>query len=304
MRVSIGIAAYNEGNTISQVINSIYTQLTMSCEVIVVADGCTDDTIRVVRKLQGRYQNLRLVIENIRKGKPSALNTIKTIATGQVLVLTDADVIWRNHALSMLLPNFSDPRVGAVCARVVPLNSSTTLLSKLAHIACFIWHKVRMQQSFEGRLFSPSGNLYAVRRELFPYIPHAILNDDAYVGLQLTRNGFLVKYEPQAVVYGQFPTTLHEFCRQKIRTRLGRLQLRSYGWADEIHGLESEYIVESIKMMKSAVGLDKFATALHILAELTLRLAARVKACWTCYDKEVLWTPMVSTKNLQQPSSS
>lgn len=86
--VSIVIAAYNEEDTIGAVLDAI-GDLDLDAEVIVVDDGSTDRTAEIVGHRTG--ERLRL-ISKPNGGKGTALATGFAAATGDIVVIQDADV--------------------------------------------------------------------------------------------------------------------------------------------------------------------------------------------------------------------
>jgi cellulose synthase/poly-beta-1,6-N-acetylglucosamine synthase-like glycosyltransferase len=86
-------------------------------EVIVVDSASTDGTPSIVREWAGSRRDVKVVLieEGARRGKAFALNTALRLASGEVVVITDADSTWMSRdALANALSWFSDPRVGAV----------------------------------------------------------------------------------------------------------------------------------------------------------------------------------------------
>mgnify|MGYP001590781332 FL=1 len=74
--ITVGIPTYNEENSIAKCINSILPQIKKDDEVIVVASGCTDNTVLEIKKIMEKDKRVKLIIETERKGKSSALNEI------------------------------------------------------------------------------------------------------------------------------------------------------------------------------------------------------------------------------------
>lgn len=92
---SVIIPAYNAERYIESCINSVCLQNipTSLFEVIVVDDGSSDHTAAIVRKLQDKYSNLKLVCQaNGRQGK--ARNTGVENSEGQYILFLDSDDLW------------------------------------------------------------------------------------------------------------------------------------------------------------------------------------------------------------------
>ena len=64
-----------------------------------------------------------------------------------------------------------------------------------------------------------------IRLSQMVYIPHEIINDDAFLALETRRNGYLVTYEPNAKVIIDVPKTLMDYLIQRRRVLLGHRQI-------------------------------------------------------------------------------
>jgi glycosyltransferase involved in cell wall biosynthesis len=103
VRISIVIPAYNEEETVGEVLSQIdcldWTSLAVEHEVIVVDDGSTDRTAEVV----GRFPRVRLIRHPTNQGKGSAVRTALSRATGDVILIQDADLEYPPSNYSNLL---------------------------------------------------------------------------------------------------------------------------------------------------------------------------------------------------------
>lgn len=89
--VSILIAAFNAGAFIARAIDSALNQSGVSCEVIVVDDASTDDTVTVVQGIARTEPRLRIV-ESARNGGPGAARNLGIdAARGEWIAILDAD---------------------------------------------------------------------------------------------------------------------------------------------------------------------------------------------------------------------
>lgn len=95
MVISIIIPAYNEESRIGSTLRDIreFDELSPKYikEVIVVDDGSKDGTFELVNQLQQNFKKLWSVRTPVNKGKWSAIHTGLSMASGDVIVLMDAD---------------------------------------------------------------------------------------------------------------------------------------------------------------------------------------------------------------------
>ena len=107
MKVSVVIPCFNERDTIEQVVNSVRNSPVQNIEIIVVDDGSTDGTIDVLKeKVVGVAD--QIIYQPANRGKGAALRTGFAAATGDILLVQDADLEYSPSDYPALLqPIFS-----------------------------------------------------------------------------------------------------------------------------------------------------------------------------------------------------
>jgi glycosyltransferase involved in cell wall biosynthesis len=109
--VSVVIPAYNYARYLPAAIESALAQTHPPLEVIVVDDGSTDDTPRVLAAFSDRIRALR----QTNQGAGAARNTGIAAARGDYLAFLDSDDLWRRDKLELQLARFArDPGLGLV----------------------------------------------------------------------------------------------------------------------------------------------------------------------------------------------
>jgi poly-beta-1,6-N-acetyl-D-glucosamine synthase len=193
------------------------------CQIVVVSDGSTDDTNKIVGDLADDHLQPILISEHV--GKAEALNRGVSAATGQVVVFTDARQTLEPDALERLVADFGDPTVGCVSGELILRDSDSPETLRGAGLYWQLEKKIREWESASGSVVGATGALYAVRRDLFqPLPPHTIL-DDVYVPMQVVRQGRRVVFEPKARAWDCPPSTAAAEFRRKVRTLTGNYQL-------------------------------------------------------------------------------
>jgi glycosyltransferase involved in cell wall biosynthesis len=133
MKVSVVIPCFNERDTIEQVVNSVRNSPIQNIEIIVVDDGSTDGTIDV---LKGKVAGLadQIIYQPANRGKGAALRTGFAAATGDIILVQDADLEYSPSDYPALLqPIFSGS------ADVV---FGSRFLGGRPHRVLYFWHMV------------------------------------------------------------------------------------------------------------------------------------------------------------------
>jgi glycosyltransferase involved in cell wall biosynthesis len=98
MKLSVIIPAYNAAATLSEALHSVEQQHVQPFEVVVVNDGSTDDTERVVQSFMDRLPLVCVHQENA--GLGAARNAGMRAAKGAAWVFLDADDVWGSNKLA------------------------------------------------------------------------------------------------------------------------------------------------------------------------------------------------------------
>lgn len=92
-RLSILIPVYNEVRTVGEIIRRIRAvELPYERELIVVDDGSTDGTREFLEDEAARSHDLLLLCHRENRGKGAAIRTALAVASGDVLIIQDADL--------------------------------------------------------------------------------------------------------------------------------------------------------------------------------------------------------------------
>jgi len=90
MKISVIIPAYNEQNTIREIIRRVKATH-LAEEIIVIDDGSTDETPSILKELDG-VDSLCVILHDRNQGKGAAVRTGIQAAEGEVIIIQDADL--------------------------------------------------------------------------------------------------------------------------------------------------------------------------------------------------------------------
>jgi cellulose synthase/poly-beta-1,6-N-acetylglucosamine synthase-like glycosyltransferase len=230
LSVSIILTSSREPKTLGLAVAALARQeLPGLKELLIVSPDA--ETGKVMASFRRKFPAIRH-LQDTGRGKPAALNLGLAEAKGDIIILTDGDVgVGSNvsrrdiptagdkRTLKLLLQPLANPQVGAVSGRPVSVNNPKTMLGYWSHfLTDRAAHELRLERSSKGQFFDCSGYLYAVRRRLVRPLPEDTLADDALISARVWNQGYKLIYVPRAVVNVKFPTTVHDWLRQKMRT--------------------------------------------------------------------------------------
>ena len=93
--LSIIIPAHNEGRRIGTALDGLLTHLGAHCpqgfEVIVIPNGCVDDTVEIVKEYSNRFPQIRIGEFKEKIGKGGAMKEGSKLARGDIIAFLDAD---------------------------------------------------------------------------------------------------------------------------------------------------------------------------------------------------------------------
>ncbi len=137
--LSIVIPAYNEGKTIHLILDKVKNVVLdggMEKEVIIVNDCSKDDTVEAVERYMAENKDLNIVFfqHEVNKGKGAALHTGIKVATGDIVVIQDADLEYNPQEFNILLQPITDGFADVVYG--------SRFMGGNPHRILFFWHTI------------------------------------------------------------------------------------------------------------------------------------------------------------------
>ena len=192
-------------------------------EVIVVSDGSTDQTNKILGELQNG--GVRAVILPKHQGKANALNHGMAEAQGEIICFTDARQIIDSNGLKNLVENFADPLVGCASGALIIGEKHFVPPSDGVGLYWQLEKQIRNWEGLAGSTVGATGGFYAVRKDLLLPLPVGTILDDVYIPLHVARQAKRVVFDMKALAWDDFtPSPKQEF-RRKVRTLAGNYQL-------------------------------------------------------------------------------
>jgi len=297
IRCSVGITAHNEEANIGRLLHAMLDQQLDEAEIseiIVVASGCTDNTCDIVRGLEAQEPRIKLLVQDEREGKVSAVNLFLQHAQEEICVLESGDTLPGEETVENLVKMFRDPQVGMAGAHKVPVNVPDQVVGYLSHLRLTLEHSLCLEIPRLGEMIA--------FRKVFNQIPPDVAMDEAFVEALMIQRGLQVRYAPDAMVYNMGPETLRDFVRQRRRNYAGHLHLkRKYGY--RVSSLDNVRVAR-LALTEVWRAISHTFRLLYVLTALaSIELYSRALGSYDYYvrrEKHVVWDMAWTTKEVDQ----
>ncbi|HIK56658.1 MAG TPA: glycosyltransferase family 2 protein [Synechococcales cyanobacterium M55_K2018_004] len=133
MKLSIVIPCYNELGTIQQVVDAVKASPVKEKEIIIVDDFSTDGT-RALLKSQIEPQVDQVLYHSVNRGKGAALRTGFAAATGDIVIVQDADLEYDPQEFPAMIQPILDGKADVVFG--------SRFVGSQPHRVVYYWHMV------------------------------------------------------------------------------------------------------------------------------------------------------------------
>lgn len=218
-KVSLITATYNEEKIIKNKLENIlkldYPHNKME---IIFIDCSNDNTLKILNSFKDQSNlDIKIIHEDIRKGLAYALNLGYSIATGDVVVKSDCDILLKPDSINHIVSFLEHSEVGCV--------SGTGIADNYLEMSYRnIQLKLRIAESnlYSTYLFD---TFSCFRRELIEPIDDESMADDAELALKVIRKGYRALMNPKAQFYETCPMSFKERRKQRDRRAEGHVRL-------------------------------------------------------------------------------
>jgi glycosyltransferase involved in cell wall biosynthesis len=224
-KVTVGIPTYNEGQNITNHLRSLEEQHTQIFEVI-ISDDSSDNTPCLVHNFaQHSLLDIKLFHHDTRRGAAAAWNQIFQKATGDIIVLYDADTI-PHPSCTKQLASCVQGNVGLCASNPQPVQASGIAGKASVFISKWL-RSVRLarlsQYTVMGRALAID---CAIAKKI--EIPTDMIAIDLYIQCKILEIGRDVIYNDNAIVYFKAANNMQDMTSQVMRAVNGHNQIKDY----------------------------------------------------------------------------
>lgn len=229
--VTIIMAVFNEEHILPQKLDSILTSDYPSgkISVLVGSDASTDGTNRILGAYSEKHPEIRPYYSGERKGKPAMINYLSEQAEDEMLLFTDAKVIFDRDTIRGLVRHFKNEHIGIVGCNIInrTIRRDGVSIQESAFMSREILMKYR-EGLVWGSTVGVYGAAYAIRKAIYTPVPEGFSVDDFFITLSALRKKKIAMLDINVVAYLEVPNLITEEYRRKVRIATGNFQNLAY----------------------------------------------------------------------------
>ena len=225
--IAILIAAHNEEKVIEKKILSVFNTNYPSSKlkVFIGSDASTDRTDEIISNLTNTYSNIEFIKFKGRVGKISIINHLQSLCDESVLILSDANVIFKQNTIFELVKYFKDSNVGLVSANIIKESSNNDGISYQEKKYLNFENKIKASESYAFNfIMGAEGGCYAIRNNLFSKVPSNFIVDDFFITMQVLERKNYALLNNLAICIEDVTTDISSEYRRKVRISSGNFQ--------------------------------------------------------------------------------
>ncbi len=157
--ISVCLCSYRGARFIEKQLQSIVEQTYAVNEIVIHDDASNDETVEIIKQFRDSDRVVVRVIQGvINVGSNKSFENCIREATGDIVVLSDQDDVWRRDKVENLIVPFSDPGVGLVFSNARMITEDETLLPYN------LWEAIRFTPLDQRRMQSSNAFEHLLRR--------------------------------------------------------------------------------------------------------------------------------------------
>ena len=229
--IAILFCAYNEGSVIEEKLQNCVSlsERNPNVHVYVYTDGCTDQTVEIVRSFGS---SVCLIEGEIRRGKSAGMNDLVGAARkdgADILFFTDANVLLDSGALAAMRCEFTDQSVGCVTGHLAYINPEESATASVGTRYWSLDSLIKQLETKTGSCVGADGSIFGIRAHLFHSVPENII-DDFFTSMSVLCDGWRCVYSLSVVARERAATLSREEYWRKVRIACRAFNCHRFLW--------------------------------------------------------------------------
>ncbi len=232
-KVAVIMSAYQEEFILRDKLNSLKEQ-NYPIDLLtfwIASDGSVDRTNQIIQDECKNMSNCHVFIYDKRRGKPTVINDLVSKAkafyndTEFIIILTDANVIFKNDLVTFLAKPFILPEISLVDSKIEPLNKVSKGISIPENF--YLSRETLLKQNegkWRGLSMGASGGCYAIRSNDYVPVPKDFLVDDFFISFHILLKGKKAILNPLAICYEEVSSSIGTEFKRRRRISAGNFQ--------------------------------------------------------------------------------
>jgi glycosyltransferase involved in cell wall biosynthesis len=264
---SVIIPAHNEANVIAKTLQALIPALQNGMiELVVVCNGCSDATVKIVRSFSAKIKCLETSVAS----KTHALNLGDEVASEFPRIYLDADIILSTDSVMALVERLSQGYYLAASSTMRMDYHGSSWFVKSFYC---IWQQLPYVK--EGMIGTGVYALSEEGRKRFGKFPD-IIADDGFIRAMFKREERSAV--PQSYSNVRAPAKLSDLIKIKTRSRLGRYEL-AQKFPELMNREEKKYGSAFFPLLKKPANLVRLPIYLYVNMVSRLRAKSQYKLC-------------------------
>ena len=253
MDISVIIPNYNGANLLKtnlpKVLNSLRNYTEGKTEIIVVDDGSTDESLKILEDFKNKFSSLSIYQNEKNLGFSSTVNKGVSFAKGEIILLLNSDVYPEANFLKPLLANFKDEKVFAVGCLDKSMEGDKIILRGRGlgeWKRGFLVHR-RGEVDKKNTLWV-SGGSSAFKKSVwdklngFNEIYDPFYWEDIDLSYRALKSGFKIIFEPKSIV-------VHEHEKGSINSSINKSKVKTIAYRNQFIFVWENATDISLKLM-------------------------------------------------------
>ncbi len=229
--VTVGIPVHNEVENIGYLLESIVRQKRTSFKlekILVVCDGTTDGTDRMVQEKAKKNSIIHLVKDGKRKGKMKRLIEVYEMNKSDYIFVFDGDVVLaKSDVIENMIQHFNNDNIAVVGGNnqpIEPENFTAKLINKWSHV----WYIARRDFNRGDNVHNIRGCAMALRGDFAKTIvfPKDVVSDAQYIYFYALSKNAKFSFSKDAIVLYRKPANIEDYFLQTKRSSPEEEKLR------------------------------------------------------------------------------